>query len=190
MTWLAPRIATFLRGTCGGVVPVSSWLFDGAAPLRVDTVGGGTWVAEYAVFHGVSPTAHGRDHLRVLTLGSRYGLRGRLAPMLERAGYRSVAILPFAGDLLGGDAMYRSLGLRRVVDCRDVPGAEAFGEADLAQPRTRTFFTTCTTPAAAAWPTASCVGIRASPRRTSPTSTRCCSARPASPPRGSTASSR
>ncbi len=112
--------STFPPQHLRGVAPVANRLFDGAAPLQVDTVGGGTWVAEYAVFHGVSPTAYGRDHLRVLTLGGRYGLRGRLAPMLEQAGYRSVAILPFPRRLLGGDAMYRSLGLRRVVDCGDI----------------------------------------------------------------------
>lgn len=117
--------STFPPQHLRGVAPVANRLFDGAAPLQVDTVGGGTWVAEYAVFHGISPKVYGRDHLRVLTLGSRYGLRARLAPMLERVGYRSIAILPFARGLLDGATMYRSLGLRRVLDCHDVEGCRS-----------------------------------------------------------------
>jgi len=102
------------------VPAVRNRLLDGAVPLQVDTVGGGTWVAEYALLHGIAPPVYGPDYLQVLTLGPRLGLQGRLLPILSRAGYRSVAILPFARSILNGESIYRSLGFDQLIDCGDI----------------------------------------------------------------------
>lgn len=120
--------STFPPDNLRGVAPVRSRLLEGASPLLVDVVGGGTWVEEYALLHGVAPSAYGRDFLQILWLGRSMGLEGRLAPMLADAGYRTVSILPYFSHALGDSAaMQRSLGFERVVDCARIDGCEQGG---------------------------------------------------------------
>ena len=120
--------STFPPENLRGLTPVRNRLLEGAAPLRVDVIGGGTWVEEYALLHGVPPSVYGRDFMQVLWLGRRLGLEGRLAPMLAAAGYRTVSVLPaFAHELGDSGEMQRSLGFERVVDCPKIDGCERGG---------------------------------------------------------------
>lgn len=120
--------STFPPHHLSGVSRVSNRLLDGAAPLLVDVVGGGTWVEEYALLHGVPPSVYGRDFMQVLWLGREHGLQGRLVPLLAGEGYRSLAILPYEGWKLGNsEAMQRSLGFERVDDCGAISGCELGG---------------------------------------------------------------
>jgi len=103
------------------VAPVRNRLLDGAWPLRVDVVGGGTWVEEYALLHGVPPSVYGNDFLQVMWLGRSLGLEARLAPMLTEAGYRTVSILPYFGRMVGdSEVMQHSLGFSEVIDCSGI----------------------------------------------------------------------
>src|SRR5690606_9289539 len=120
--------STFPPQNLRGARAVGNRLLDGAAPLLVDVVGGGTWVEEYAMLHGVAPSAYGRDFLQILWLGRTMGLRGRIAPMLAEKGYRTVSIFPYFGKELGDtEAMQRSLGFERVLDCSRIAGCEEAG---------------------------------------------------------------
>lgn len=120
--------STFPPQDLRGVSAVSNKLLDGAAPLLVDVVGGGTWVEEYAMLHGVAPSVYGRDFLQVLWLGREKGLEGRIAPMLAENGYRTVSIFPYFGKQLGdSEAMQRSLGFEKVLDCGRIRGCKAGG---------------------------------------------------------------
>jgi len=120
--------STFPPDNLRGVRPVRNRLLDGAAPLQVDVIGGGTWVEEYALLHGVPPSVYGRDFMQVLWLGRKLGLEGRLAPMLAGAGYRTVSVLPSFGHELGDSSgMQRSLGFDRVADCSQIDGCERGG---------------------------------------------------------------
>lgn len=120
--------STFPPENIKGVAPVRNALLEGSSPLRVDVVGGGTWVEEYSMLHGVPPSVYGSDFLQVLWLGRKLGLEGRLAPMLSASGYRTVSILPYFGhEVADSDEMQRSLGFERVVDCSDIEGCERGG---------------------------------------------------------------
>lgn len=115
--------STFPPENLRGVAAVRNRLLDGSSPLLVDVVGGGTWVEEYALLHGVPPSVYGRDFLQILWLGRMMGLEGRLAPMLADAGYSTVSIMPYFGHELGDSAaMQRSLGFHRVVTCAQLAG--------------------------------------------------------------------
>lgn len=115
--------STFPPESLRGVAAVRNRLLDGSSPLFVDVVGGGTWVEEYALLHGVPPSVYGRDFLQILWLGRTKGLEGRLVPMLADAGYSTVSIMPYFGHELGDSAgMQRSLGFDRVVTCAQLAG--------------------------------------------------------------------
>jgi hypothetical protein len=109
--------STFVPTILRGESPVSNVLFDGSAPLRVHVQGGGTWVEEYSVLHGVPPPLYGPDYVQVLRLGTRHGLKGRLAEALLEQGYDTHSVIPLPGDLLNAREMHASLGIRNVRDC-------------------------------------------------------------------------
>jgi len=120
--------STFPPQDLRGVSEVGNKLLDGSAPLLVDVVGGGTWVEEYAMLHGVAPSVYGRDFLQILWLGREQGLKGRIAPMLAENGYRTVSIFPYFGQELDDSAaMQRSLGFEEVLDCSRISGCKAGG---------------------------------------------------------------
>ncbi len=120
--------STFPPQNLRGVPGAGNRLLDGAAPMLVDVVGGGTWVEEYAMLHGVAPSVYGRDFLQILWLGRENGLQGRIAPMLAGNGYRTVSIFPYFGQQLADtEAMQRSLGFGEVLDCTRIAGCKAGG---------------------------------------------------------------
>lgn len=123
--------STFPPDHLHGVGPVSNVLFDGSFPLVVDTTGGGTWVQEYSVLHGVAPPAYGADFVQILGLGPKRGLQGRLAPMLAAIGYRTVAMVPYSeGELLAGET-YRTLGFQQIDDCGRIEACRPVAWSDV-----------------------------------------------------------
>ena len=115
--------STFPPDNLRSVAPMRNRLLDGSVPMQVDVAGGGTWVEEYALLHGVPPSVYGRDFLQIMWLGRSRGLEPRLAPMLADAGYRTSSILPYVGSMIGDSVgLQRSLGFPEVIDCIGVEG--------------------------------------------------------------------
>jgi len=70
--------------------------FPQAYPLNVHTIGGSTWVAEYALLHGVAPPIYGAGFPVINLLGPG-NAEGRLPVMLRSVGYMTTTIYPVAG---------------------------------------------------------------------------------------------
>ena len=68
--------STFKPEHLRGQEPVSNFLFDGSAALKVNVRGSGTWVEEYSVLHGVPPPLYGEHYMLVNILGPSIPLRG------------------------------------------------------------------------------------------------------------------
>jgi hypothetical protein len=116
--------STFSPAILRGYASPKGFLLDGSAPLRVHVRGGGTWVEEFSVLHGIPATAYGADYLQINWLAPANRLGGRLAPLLERQGYRTATVYPTDGHTLGSEALHRSLGVRNFVPCSEIAGCE------------------------------------------------------------------
>ncbi len=116
--------STFPPSNLKGVPEHRGFLMDRSAPLSVHVAGSGTWVEEYSVLHGVPPSAYGRDYVQIVRLGLTNGLTGRIAPMLERAGYETASFYPVEGDAANGENIQRALGMKDFADCRRIPGCD------------------------------------------------------------------
>ena len=114
--------STFSPTILRGYGRTGGFLLDGAAPLRVHVLGGGTWVEEFSILHGIPATAYGDDYLQINWLGPAHHLEGRLAPLLEREGYRTSSVYPTDGRVLGAKELHRSLGIREFRACSDIAG--------------------------------------------------------------------
>lgn len=89
-------------------------------PMRVFTVGGGTWVQEYALLHGVDPTLYGPDYPFIHHLAGTQ-LKGRLAPSLATLGYGSTSLMAYDKGFYGSARFHRALGIDAVVGCAELP---------------------------------------------------------------------
>lgn len=97
--------------------------FQDSYPLSVHTVGGGTWVAEYALLHGVPPPIYGAGFQAINLLGPGQA-EGRLPMILRSIGYSNTTIYPVAGRFYGARTFHRSLGMENFFDCGEVAGCE------------------------------------------------------------------
>lgn len=95
--------------------------FADAYPLRIHTIGGSTWVAEYALLHGVAPPLYGPG-FQVINLLGPGEADGRMPMILRSAGYSTTTIYPVAGRFYGARIFHRSLGMEAFLDCQEVPG--------------------------------------------------------------------
>lgn len=100
-------------------------------PLQTYVVGGGTWVEEFAVLHGVSPPMYGPNFKAINTLGMGR-LSGRIAPALINAGYKTKTFSISDKAFYGGEAMHKSLGVNEYFasDSRTDYGDKSLGHAD------------------------------------------------------------
>lgn len=101
--------------------PPSVWRGWEAAPLRVYTVGGATWVQEFALLHGVAPPDYGPD-FRFINYLAGTQLQGRLAPSLASLGYQATSLMPYTRRFYNSEAFHRQLGMQQVIGCEDLPG--------------------------------------------------------------------
>lgn len=97
--------------------------FKDSYALNVHTVGGGTWVAEYALLHGVPPPIYGAGFLAINLLGPGQA-EGRLPMILRSIGYSNTTIYPVAGRFYGARIFHHSLGMESFFDCGEVAGCE------------------------------------------------------------------
>lgn len=98
---------------------------DGRArTLLVEGAGGPSWFTEYNVLAGLSSRSFGRFQFFVTRIAAGRVHRG-LPQSLRHCGYRTFAIYPALGSFLGARAFYRSVGVERFFDSRDIRGREA-----------------------------------------------------------------
>ena len=114
--------STFSPVILRGHKEAKGFLFNGAAPLRVHVQGGGTWVEEFSILHGIPATAYGRDYLQIQRLGPARGLQGRLAPFLSRQGYTTTTVYPTANRMLSAERLHHSLGIENFRGCGEIKG--------------------------------------------------------------------
>ncbi len=94
--------------------------FEQAYPLKVYTVGGGTWVQEISFLHGVAPPLYGTGW-KSINLFAPGHLDGRIAPQLISEGYRTKTIYPTAGRFYSGQRFHKQLGMQDFTDCPSMP---------------------------------------------------------------------
>jgi phosphoglycerol transferase MdoB-like AlkP superfamily enzyme len=94
--------------------------FEQAYPLKVYTVGGGTWVQEISFLHGVAPPLYGVGW-KSINLFAPGHLDGRIAPQLISEGYRTKTIYPISGRFYAGKRFHTQLGMQDFIDCPSLP---------------------------------------------------------------------
>lgn len=87
-------------------------------PVSTYVAGGGTWVQEYAVLHGVSPPVYGDFYKAINTLGPGK-LDGRIAPALLDLGYKTQTFSTAKKDFYGADHFHHSLGMKEYISTWD-----------------------------------------------------------------------
>lgn len=99
-----------------------------AAPLSVETFGGGTWITNLSLMTGLSSMDFGwRSPYLTVTLENH--LRGALPEALARCGYRTAAIMPLNDTFVNEGPFLRSIGFDTVLDIEDI-GAPSYHMRD------------------------------------------------------------
>ena len=80
--------------------------------------GGGTWIQEYALLHGVNPQIYGESYDKINILGPSK-LDGRLAPSLKNEGYETSSFLAYRKKFYNTEIFHKSLGIDNIIDCKD-----------------------------------------------------------------------
>lgn len=89
------------------------------AELRVNAIGGGTWISEFETIVGLDSRFFGYYGYYAHTAASPF-ITGSLATYLRTRGYRTLAFFPHARDLFGADKAYERYGFEEVLDARDL----------------------------------------------------------------------
>jgi phosphoglycerol transferase MdoB-like AlkP superfamily enzyme len=99
--------------------------------IKTYVVGGGTWVQEYAVLHGVPPPTYGEYFKAINTLGVGH-LEGRIAPSLKSAGYKTKTFSTSRKDFYGAERFHKSLGIDEYYSLENIPdsGERTIGYKD------------------------------------------------------------
>jgi hypothetical protein len=100
-------------------------------PLRVNVIGGGTWVTEFESIVGLDSRLFGYAGYYTHSSLSPY-VRRTLATDLKARGYHTLAVLPHEGDFYNYRNAYHAYGFDRVVDSQDRGWAEGWRHTDLA----------------------------------------------------------
>lgn len=96
------------------------WDKYASTPLNVYTTGGGTWVAEYAILHGVDPRIYGSFFHHIHLLGPISQIPGRLAPSLSSIGYKTTTISPMENDFYNAEIFHKSSGIQQFISCHEL----------------------------------------------------------------------
>lgn len=96
------------------------WKKYNSIPLKVFSTGGGTWIAEYSILHGVDPSIYGPHYHHIHLLGPISQLSGRIAPSLQSLGYQTSTISPMEKDFYNSEIFHKSLGIQNFMACEDL----------------------------------------------------------------------
>jgi hypothetical protein len=102
---------------------IDHWAAFKANPIKVYTRGGGTWVQEYGVLHGVSPPSYGPNFFNIHLLGPGK-LPGRLAPMLADEEYDTDSFLSYEKSFYSSQMFHHALGIQNITDCADTQSCD------------------------------------------------------------------
>jgi len=122
-----PHLVVVLEESTFPPAELSVWreapaeFFQAAQPLQAEVVGGGTWLTEYSVLHGVSPFVYGAAANFINLLGPGR-LQGRLPVFLKTLGYSTTTLYPVLHYFYGARAFHHSLGMTEFIDCAEIPG--------------------------------------------------------------------
>jgi Sulfatase len=87
--------------------------------LRVETVGGGTWISDFAVMTGLPAGEFGWQRPYV-TVALENRVKGALPEVLAHCGYRTAAITPVDESFVNEGRFLRSIGFQAVFDADDI----------------------------------------------------------------------
>lgn len=96
----------------------SDWSLFSPSSTIVYAKGGGTWIQEYALLHGVNPTLYGESFYKINLLGPGK-LDGRFAVSLKNRGYETASYLAYRKTVYNTEIFQKSLGIDKIIDCRD-----------------------------------------------------------------------
>lgn len=122
-----PHIVVVLEESTFPPTNLADWkgrppgFFEHTHPLIAEVAGGGTWIAEYSLLHGVSPWTYGPAANFINFLGPGK-LDGRLPVFLKQLGYKTTTVYPVHHRFYGARAFHRSLGMDEFIDCAEIPG--------------------------------------------------------------------
>lgn len=87
--------------------------------LRVETMGGGTWISNFSLMTGLSAADFGWQR-PYLTIALEGRVRGALPELLARCGYRTAAIIPVDFNFVNEGPFLRSIGMETILDADDI----------------------------------------------------------------------
>jgi len=96
--------------------------------LRVNTVGGGTWITEFETIVGLDSRLFGYSGMYTHASLSPFVDRS-IAFYLRQHGYRTSAFFPHGGDFYNARNAYANYGFETILDSKDL-GREAWKETD------------------------------------------------------------
>ena len=120
--FMKPNIVVILMestmdiSTIKGLKIDSNWKDFHISKIRSPVKGGGTWVSEYALLHGVPPHLYGENFPNINFLGLE--LEGRLPTILLKAGYETNSLMTYRKNWFNGDNYHKSLGIQKIIDCK------------------------------------------------------------------------
>ena len=126
-----PSHAFRLQGEWNADLFTENELTAAMGPLRVNTKGGGTWIAEFETIVGLDSRLFGYSGAYTHASLSPFVERS-LATYLEKRGYETWAFLANGGEFYNTRPAYESYGFQRVLDSADLGSESAWFETDTA----------------------------------------------------------
>ncbi|MBA3446755.1 MAG: sulfatase-like hydrolase/transferase [Pseudaminobacter sp.] len=87
--------------------------------LRVETIGGGTWISNFSLMTGLSAGDFGWQR-PYLTIALENKIQGALPEVLARCGYRTAVIASVDSSFVNEGRFLRSIGFETVLDANDI----------------------------------------------------------------------
>ncbi len=126
-----PSIVFDLTGDWDAYLFEENELTDAIGPLRVNSKGGGSWIAEFETITGLDSRLFGYSGAYTHASLSPY-VEWSLTTYLAERGYQTWAFLAHEGDFFNARRAYESYGFQRVLDSKDLGSESAWFATDTA----------------------------------------------------------
>lgn len=114
-----PAVVFRLNGEWNNYLFEENSLTAARGPLRVNTKGGGTWVAEFETITGLDSRLFGYSGAYTHASLSPF-VDKSLVTYMEQRGYVTSAFLPTTGEFYNSRRAYESYGFDRILDSKDL----------------------------------------------------------------------
>ena len=114
-----PGLAFRLNGAWNQYLFTENSLTAARGPLRVNTKGGGTWVAEFETITGLDSRMFGYSGAYTHASLSPF-IEKSLVTYMEQRGYVTSAFLPTTGDFYNSRRAYENYGFDQILDSTDL----------------------------------------------------------------------